>query len=147
MPGRPRRGRSSSPTSADGRIDIEPAGRIADRWVGQGVLLINSALTISRFKVEGDPHQLRGHLPLWRPFIVGVLKHLAERSAPIVFVGFGGQAADALRAAGIVEGAEGTIGCILREHPARGDAMLALDNPFLLANRMLSAMGAEPISW
>src|SRR6185436_4656713 len=62
-----------------GRIDIEPAANIADRWVMQGVLLINSALTLSRFKVEGDPHQLRGHLPLWRPFIRRVLAHLAGR--------------------------------------------------------------------
>ena len=132
---------------AEGRIDIEPADRIADRWVGQGVLLVNSALTLSRFKVEGDPHQLRGHLPLWRPFIVGVLRHLAERGTPVVFIAFGGQAAEALRSAGIVAGARGAIGCILREHPARGDAVLALENPFLIANRMLAAMGSEPIAW
>jgi uracil-DNA glycosylase len=130
-----------------GRIDIEPADRIADRWVGQGVLLVNSALTLSRFKVEGDPHQLRGHLPLWRPFIVAVLRHLADRGTPVVFIGFGGQAADALRAAGIVDGTRSTIGSILREHPARGDAVLALENPFLAANRMLAAMGSKAIGW
>ena len=132
---------------AAGRIDIEPADRIADRWVGQGVLLVNSALTLSRFKVEGDPHQLRGHLPLWRPFIVGVIRYLAARATPVVFIGFGGQAADALGAAGIGEGARGAVGCILREHPARGDAVLALENPFLLANRMLAAMGGAAIAW
>ena len=64
-----------------------------------------------------------------------------------MFIGFGGQAADALRAAGIGEGARGAIGSILREHPARGDAVLALENPFLLANRMLAAMGRGPIAW
>lgn len=130
-----------------GRNDIEPASRIADRWVGQGVLLLNSALTISRFAVAGDPHQLRGHLPLWQPFIATAIRHLAERGAAVVFIGFGEQAGNALRAAGVSEGATGTVGCILREHPARGDAVLALDNPFLLANRMLAAMGADPVSW
>jgi uracil-DNA glycosylase len=130
-----------------GRIDLEPAERIADRWVGQGVLLVNSALTLSRFKVEGDPHQLRGHLPLWRPFTVAILEHLAARATAVVFIGFGTQAADALTAANIHEGAGGTIGCILREHPARGNAVLALENPFLLANRMLAAMGAETVTW
>jgi uracil-DNA glycosylase len=130
-----------------GRIDIEPAARIADRWVGQSVLLVNSALTISRFKVEGDPHQLRGHLPLWRPFTVGVLRYLAERGSPVVFIGFGGQAADALHAAGIAEGTAGAVGCIFREHPARGDAVLSLENPFILANGMLRAQGGEPVSW
>ncbi len=118
----------------------------------QGVLLINSALTLSRFKIEGDPHQLRGHLPLWRPFIRRVLTHLAGRGLPTVFIGFGGQAADALSAAGIAETsrgheAGGRIACILREHPARGDAVLALENPFLLANRHLERMGARPVSW
>ena len=130
-----------------GRIDIEPANRIADRWVGQGVLLVNSALTISRFTVEGDPHQLRGHLPLWRPFIAGVVRHLAGRGVPVVFIGFGAQAAEALGAAGIKEGTAGAVGCILRDHPARGDAVLARENPFLLANRMLAAMDGEPVSW
>ena len=36
---------------------------------------------------------------------------------------------------------------ILREHPARGDAVLARENPFLLANRHLERMGARPVSW
>jgi uracil-DNA glycosylase len=128
-----------------GRIDIEPAARIADRWVGQGVLLVNSALTLSRFAVAGDPHQLRGHLPLWRPFTAAVLRHLAARGSPVVFIAFGGQAADALAAAGI--GAGGPAAVIRREHPARGDAVLALENPFLLANRMLAAAGGGPVAW
>jgi uracil-DNA glycosylase len=130
-----------------GTFDLEPAAEIADRWVRQGVLLLNSALTLSRFQVDGDPHQLRGHLPLWRPFIAAVLRHLAAHGGPIVFIGFGGQAAGALADAGITEGANGTVACILREHPARGNEVLALDNPFVLANRHLRAMGVAPIAW
>lgn len=135
-----------------GRLDIEPAAAIADRWVRQGVLLVNSALTLSRFRVEGDPHQLRGHLPLWRPFTVALLGFLAARGTPTVFIGFGGQAADALAAAGIVETkgplpAGATVATILRDHPARGNAVLALDNPFVLANRSLAAMGEKAVAW
>jgi uracil-DNA glycosylase len=134
-------------------LALEPAAEIADRWVRQGVLLLNSSLTISRFAVEGDPHQLRGHLPLWRPFIVSVLRHLAEQGTPAVFVGFGDQAAAALRCAGISASGDGavaglgTIGLILREHPAKGDRVLALENPFTLCNRLLVEMGAGPVSW
>ncbi len=135
-----------------GMFDMDPAAEIADRWVGQGVLLINSALTLSRFAVEGDPHQTRGHLPLWRPFTAAVLRHLAVRGTPTVFIGFGGQAADALAAAGITESVAeaqpaGNVASILREHPARGDEVLALPNPFVRANSHLAAMGAEPVSW
>ena len=57
-----------------GDFAMDAPGKIADRWVGQGALLLNSALTLSRFSVEGDPHQVRGHLPLWRPFIETVLE-------------------------------------------------------------------------
>jgi uracil-DNA glycosylase len=135
-----------------GAFALEPAAEIADRWTGQGVLLLNTALTLSRFEVAGDPHQLRGHLPLWRPFIVAVLRHLAERGTPIVFMGFSAQAAEALAAAGVAPTAEyerptGNVACILREHPARGDEVLAAPNPFTLANRNLAALGASAVSW
>jgi uracil-DNA glycosylase len=130
-----------------GTFAIEPASEIAERWVRQGVILINSALTISRFAVEGDPHQLRGHLPLWRPFIASILRHLAGRRTPVAFIGFGGQAAEALRTAGIAEGTSQYVACVLREHPARGDAVLALANPLVLANRFLERMGAGPVFW
>jgi uracil-DNA glycosylase len=132
-----------------GRFAIEPAAEIADRWVEQGVLLLNSALTLSRFAVEGDPHQVRGQLPLWRPFVAAILRRLAERGSPIAFIGFGGQAAQALAAAGISEPMRPAANttCILREHPARGDEVLALPNPFALADRHLEAMGARAVSW
>ena len=131
-----------------GRIDFEPATEIADRWVGQGVLLLNSSFTLSRFAVEGDPHQVRGHLPLWRPLILAVLRHLAGRGTPVVFVAFGSQASDALNEAGLTrDGAAPHVACVIREHPAFAKAVLALENPFLACNRLLAEMGAEPISW
>lgn len=126
---------------------FEPASRLAQRWVDDGVLLLNASLTLSRFRVDVDPHQARGHLPLWRPLMTAVLRALAARDAPLVFIGFGNVAADALAGGGIVEGGDGNCRCILRDHPARADAVLALDNPFLLCNQYLEAMGAKPIAW
>lgn len=128
-----------------GRLAFETAATLADRWVGSGALLLNSSFTITRFQVAGDPHQIRGHLPLWRPVVATVLRHLAGRDAPVAFIGFGDQAAAALAGAGVRDG--GHIACILREHPARGDAVLALENPFVLANRHLVRHGAGPIDW
>lgn len=136
-----------------GKLALEPAAEIANRWIHQGVLLLNSSLTISRFAVEGDPHQFRGHLRLWRPFIVSVLRYLAGCGTPVVFIGFGDQAAEALRLAGISGSSDGAIagnnklGLILREHPARGDRVLAKANPFTLCNRLLAELGARPVSW
>ncbi len=125
-----------------GRLAIEPASRLADRWVGQGVLLLNSSLTLSRFQVSIDPHQSRGHLPIWRPFIVAVLKALAARGTPLVCAGFGDAAADTLALAGV-----NPNHTVLRPHPARGDEYLALPNPFIACNQMLAAMDSEAIAW
>lgn len=134
-----------------GSFSMEAPGEIADRWVGQGALLLNSALTLSRFSVEGDPHQVRGHLPLWRPFIETVLERLAARDRPTVFIGFGDQAANALAAAGIASTEDGVpathVACFLRKHPARGDEVLSTPNPFVLANRHLEAIGEHPVLW
>ena len=130
-----------------GRVAIEPADAIMDPWVGQGVLLLNSSFTLSRFAVAGDPHQTDGHLPLWRPIVVAVLRHLAERGTPTVFMAFGGQAAAVLADAGIAEGRHGRNVGIIREHPAFAEAVLALPNPFVACNDALAALGAAPIRW
>jgi len=129
-----------------GAIGLESPSELADRWVADGVLLLNSSLTLSRFKVEVDAHQSRGHLPLWRPLIQKVLTHLAGLKRPIVFIGFGDAAIDNLRLAGVAE-PETPLAAVLREHPARADAVLAVENPFLACNRHLEAMGVKPIAW
>lgn len=130
-----------------GALAFEPASRLAQRWVDDGVLLLNASLTLSRFRVDVDPHQARGHLPLWRPFVIETLRALVDRGAPLVVLGFGEAAADTLRRAGLREGQGERYACILRDHPARADAVLALENPFLLCNRHLETMGAKPIAW
>lgn len=126
-----------------GTIALEPVNAVADRWVESGALLLNASLTLSRFQVAIDPHQSQGHLPLWRPLMVAVLRYLAGTGRPVVFLGFGEAAARTLRLAGIEEGET----CILREHPARGNEVLGLPNPFILGNERFKALGAAPIDW
>lgn len=136
-----------------GRVTLPKPAEIADSWVAQGVLLLNSSLTLSRFAVEGDPHQLRGHLPLWRPLVIAVVRALMARAQPLVIIGFGAQAAEVLRACDIAQVADGrvaghgAVACLPREHPARGDALLAQPNPFQACNRLLASMNATPIAW
>jgi uracil-DNA glycosylase len=130
-----------------GAVALEPPPRLAQRWVDGGVLLLNASLTLSRFHVDGDPHQMRGHWPLWRPLMIETLRSLVRRGQPVVFIGFGDLAAETLRAAGVGEGEGADHACILRHHPARADAVLALENPFSACNERLDAMGAKPIAW
>jgi uracil-DNA glycosylase len=129
-----------------GTVGIEAPGAIADRWVSEGVLLLNSSLTLSRFKVTIDPHQSLGHLPVWRPLVLAVLRHLAATGRPIVFIAFGEAAAENLRLAG-VETPAAPQTTIVRPHPAAANALLSLENPFIACNRHLEAVGAKPIAW
>jgi uracil-DNA glycosylase len=132
-------------TSSDS--PFEGPDDIADRWVGEGALLLNASLTLSRFKVEIDPHQSRGHLAFWRPLMLRVVETLLARNTPIVFIGFGAAANDILRHFDLGEGMSGSVGCVIRDHPAFAEAVLSRPNPFILCNSYLERMGAKPIAW
>ena len=131
----------------DALSEFEAPARVADRWVGEGALLLNASLTLSRFKVDIDPHQSRGHLPFWRPLMLRVIEVLVARGQPVVCLGFGAAAADIFAEAGISEGRNGNVALVQREHPAFADKVLGQPNPFILCNSYLEAMGAKPIAW
>ena len=136
---------------------IEAAGngfpqppRLAQHWVGQGALLLNASLTISRFAVAGDPHQVNGHLPLWRPLMAHLIRCFAERGGrPAVFMLFGEAARQAAVASGVVE--PGEIDehplFVASPHPAAGNGFLRSPNPFIRCNEKLQALQARPIHW
>lgn len=131
----------------DPAAGFEGPDAIADRWLGQGVLLLNASLTLSRFKVGVDPHQARGHLPFWRPLMLAVVASLLRRNQPLVLIGFGDAAADVVGEAGLREGVFDGHAVILRDHPAFAERVLGRENPFLLCNSYLGAMGAQPVAW
>lgn len=129
-----------------GSVALEPPGVIADRWESEGVLLLNSSLTLSRFDKAIDRHQSHGHLPVWRPLMQAILKHFAATARPIVYLGFGDVAAENLRLAG-VDAPTAPQAAIVRPHPAAADELLSLENPFIACNRHLAEAGVAPIAW
>lgn len=56
-----------------------------ESWAKQGILLLNSALTVEVNKVGS-------HAMLWRPFMSGLLKSISEINPGIIYVLFGTQA-------------------------------------------------------
>lgn len=56
-----------------------------ESWARQGILMINSALTV-------EMNRVGSHVMLWRPFIAKLLKNLSEYNTAIVYVLFGRQA-------------------------------------------------------
>ncbi len=130
--------------------DFPAPDRLVQGWVKQGVLMLNASLTLTRFSVSGDPHQLRGHLPLWRPLITRLLTYFSNRpSQPVVVLLFGDAAREVALTGGIVSEAElhNHPGIVALPHPAEGDAFLRHPNPFQLCNDKLAAMNAQPIEW
>ena len=129
----------------DGKADFEAPSELVDRWQASGVLPLNSSLTLSRFQVDVDPHQSKGHLIVWRPLIQAVLRRIAARKSPSVIIAFGDAAAENMNCAR-VEDAAGVL-ALKRPHPAFADAFLACENPFLACNDHLRRTGAEPVDW
>ncbi|MCY3820227.1 MAG: uracil-DNA glycosylase [Gammaproteobacteria bacterium] len=123
---------------------------LAQSWVDQGVLLLNASLTLTRFAVDGDPHQTCGHLPLWRPLMAHLLRYFANRSGqPVVFLLFGHAAQSVANASGIVDGTSvhRHPAIVVSPHPAEGNRFLEGSNPFVSCNSKLLAMDAAPIHW
>lgn len=56
-----------------------------ESWAKQGILMLNSALTVEMNKIGS-------HTMLWRPFIAKLLKNLSEYNTAIIYVLFGRQA-------------------------------------------------------
>jgi len=56
-----------------------------ESWSKQGILMINSALTVEMNKIGS-------HTMLWRPFISSLLKNISEINPGIIYVLFGSQA-------------------------------------------------------
>ncbi len=56
-----------------------------ESWAKQGILMINSALTVEMNKIGS-------HVMLWRPLIAKLLKNLSNKEPGIIYVLFGSQA-------------------------------------------------------
>ena len=56
-----------------------------ESWAKQGILMINSALTV-------EMNRIGSHVMLWRPFIAKLLKNLSNYDTAIIYVLFGRQA-------------------------------------------------------
>lgn len=132
----------------DGTINPRSPARFFDETREQGVLWLNTTLSISLFRGHGVYDHQPGHRAFWKPFVERVLKHLATRDRPCVFVLWGGWAKEfqpALSAWASAAGTEGTIGFTEARHPAMSEFLLT--NPLGEVNAELIRLGLEPIDW
>jgi len=140
----------------DGRLNLPAPSPLFDHWQAQGVLFLNTGLTLTRYQPGGHPHQLKGHIPLWAPVIGALCWRLAKRDdMPVVFLSWGGKARKFLFQAGItrstrrppvVVGQLPRTAVIDRNHPAV-PSFLSGQNIFEEANTRLTELGGATITW
>ncbi len=123
-------------------LGIAPPGHgLLDHWARQGVLLLNSVLTVRMGQAAS--HQGRG----WERFTDAVIRAVAAKPEPVVFILWG---AYAQKKAGFVrEMGTGRHCVLISVHPsplsARGGFFGS--KPFSKANAFLVEHGREPIDW
>ena len=140
-----------------GELELQEPTRIFGYWQRQGVLWLNTALTLTKFH---DPHQTRGHIPLWKPVIQEIVLRLAQRPRrQLVVVAWGGKAKDFLVACNLLRktrrrGKPVYVETKAFEHAAVVQAshpsipgFLSGTNPLTSVNRKLVQMGATSINW
>ena len=124
----------------DLNIDI-PAHGYLQSWADQGVLLLNTSLTVER--ANAGSHAGKG----WQHFTDRVIELVSERQPKLVFLLWGSHAqAKAKRIAGLRDGPH----CVIESpHPSPLSAHRGFfgSKPFSRTNAFLSDHGREAIDW
>jgi uracil-DNA glycosylase len=106
-------------------------------WAEQGVLLLNAVLTVRAH--EPNSHKNKG----WETFTDAVIRAVAEKSGPVVFLLWGGSAQ---KKATTIDDGRHTI--IKSAHPSPLSAKKFFGSrPFSAANRALGKAHLKPIEW
>ncbi|WP_026118108.1 uracil-DNA glycosylase [Nocardiopsis salina] len=105
-------------------------------WTGQGILLLNRALSVA----PGKPgsHRNKG----WETITDQAIRALSERGKPLVAILWG---RDARNMRPLMPG----VPCVESTHPSPMSARNGFfgSRPFSRTNQMLEEMGAPPVNW
>lgn len=118
----------------------KPAPQDGDlhRWAKQGVLLLNTVLTV-------PAHQAGGHAgKIWEPLTDEIIRIIAQQEQPTVFILWGKQAQ---KKKNLIKGNQNLI--LQAPHPSPLSAYRGFfgSKPFSQTNLFLQSVGSEPITW
>lgn len=122
----------------DLKVPVPASGSLL-KWAEQGVLLLNTVLTVR----AGEAHSHKGQG--WEQFTDAIIKKLVERVEPIIFL-LWGKPAQAKR--NLIE--QGGHHIILQApHPSPLSAYRGFfgSKPYSKVNAALQALGHEPVDW
>ncbi|PLR96643.1 uracil-DNA glycosylase [Bacillus sp. T33-2] len=108
------------------------------KWAGQGVLLLNTVLTVRKGKANS--HRGKG----WEIFTDRVITCLSEREEPVIFMLWGKPAQNKLK---LIDTSRHFI--ISSAHPSPLSARKGFfgSSPFSTANQYLRTLGQKEIDW
>ena len=118
-------------------VPIPKSGNLM-RWAEQGVLMLNSTLTVR----EGEPgkHQNRG----WEKFTDAVIQKLSDHKDNLVFILWGSYAQKKGR---IIDASRHRV--LKAVHPSPRSVYRGFygSKPFSKTNKFLKSIGEKPIEW
>lgn len=136
---------------ADLGCDMPATGDLSN-WAHQGVLLLNTTLTVRE-------HEANSHAKLgWKVLTDYLVRRCCELPQPVVFLAWGAHAIKMVRATMEATGTDAPGSnkfCLASTHPSPLSATRAArdvpafigSRPFSHANKLLVEAGAKPIDW
>ncbi len=115
-----------------------PDNGYLEKWARQGVLLLNSALTVRAG--QANSHRNKG----WEIFTNTVVERLNDRRDPVIFLLWG---ANAREKQALITGAQHKILTAAHPSPLSASRGFFGCGHFAAANRLLENMGKTPIDW
>ena len=124
--------------SSDLRIDMSKAESELSGWVQQGVLLLNTVLTVRA--QQAFSHRDQG----WEQFTDNIISHLNARQDPIIFILWGSAAQKKKE---LIKGSQHFI--IESAHPSPLSSYRGFfgSKPFSRCNEILLKLNKKPIDW
>ena len=115
-----------------------PSHGCLEKWAKEGVLLLNTALTVR----EGAPNSHRGKG--WEELTDGIIKKLSERETPMVFMLWG---ANAKAKAPLIDGRRHLVLKAAHPSPLSASSGFFGCGHFAAANKFLKDNGITPVDW
>jgi uracil-DNA glycosylase len=120
-------------------LGLPPSGHgCLENWANQGVLLLNSVLTVER--AQAASHQGKG----WERFTDAIIRKVNEQARPVIFILWGSYAQ---KKAAFVDTSRHLV--LKSVHPSPLSAYNGFfgSKPFSQANAFLERHGERPIDW
>ena len=123
--------------NSDLGVPVPNTGNLT-KWAAQGVLLLNTSLTVRRG--QANSHKGRG----WEIFTDRVIALLNEREKPVVFILWGGNAKSKIP---LITGKQHCVLTAAHPSPLSAHSGFFGCRHFSKCNAFLESRGIEPIDW